>query len=523
MFKMEAEEKKKKIINLFLKKGILLDSKILEKLENSDFVDRLYQYISEKAEKDLMMLSDDITGYFDKNLKDVNWVEFDKSKAILEKSGQDKGYKRFINQVLEDDSIKSSVQVLFSYDKPSKKREVQNFVSYFNHRYNALKSILQNRQELQNAVSIKRIISKTVKEEISLIGIVLDKSVTKNMNIMLTLEDPTGTIRAIVSKNKQDLYNLAKDVMLDEVIGIVGVTGDKIIFANNILLPDVPTSKELKKSPEEGYALFIGDHHFGSKAFLHENFDKFIKWINGELGNEDQRKISKKIKYMFIVGDLVDGVGIYPNHHKDLEIQDIYEQYTFLADVLKKIPPHIKIIICPGNHDAMRIAEPQPPLYEDFAGAVYKLPNVISVSNPALVNIDKTHDFPGFDILLYHGYSFNFYAFEVESIRASGAQKRADLIMKYMLQRRHLAPTHASTLYVPDPDQDPLVIDRVPDFFVTGHIHRTTVANYRNITLLNCSSWIGKTDYQEKVGLEPEPARAIIVNLQTREAKIIKF
>jgi DNA polymerase II small subunit len=520
---MELDEKKKKIINLFLKKGILLDSKILERLENPEFVNKLHKYISEKADKDLMILSDDIIDYLDKNLRNVNWVEFEKSKAILEKKGQDKSYKTFISQVLEDDCFKNPVNVIFSYSKPSKKREVQNFISYFNHRYNSLKSILQNRKELQNSVSIKRLLSKSGKEEVSLIGIVLDKAVTKNMNIMLTLEDPTGAIKVYVGKNKGELYSLAKDIMLDEVIGVTGMTGDKIVFANNLLLPDVPVSKELKKSPEEGYAIFVGDQHFGSKSFLRENFDKFIKWVNGEIGSEEQKKISKKIKYIFIVGDLVDGVGIYPNHHKDLEIQDIYDQYDVLAAELKKIPQHIKLIVCPGNHDAMRIAEPQPPLYEDFAAAFYKLPNVISVSNPALVNIDKSESFPGFDVLLYHGYSFPYYAFEVESIRANGSQKRADLVMKYVLQRRHLAPTHSSNLYIPDPDEDPLVIDKVPDFFVTGHIHRATVSSYRNITLLNCSTWVGKTDYQEKIGLEPEPARAIIVNLQTREAKIIKF
>lgn len=520
---MNIIEKKKKIINLFLKKGILLDSKILERLENEEFINNLYQFVSEKADKELMILSDEILSCFDKNLKNINWVEFEKSKAILEKKGQDKSYNQFVNQVLEDDSLKNPVSIIFSYDSPSKKREVQNFISYFNNRYNSIKLFLQQRQELQNITSIKRVLSKNTKEDTSIIGMVYDKSVTKNMNIILTLEDLTGKINVLVRKDKQELYSLAKDIMPDEVIGVSGTSGDKIIFANNLFIPDIPMNKELKKSPEEGYAVFVGDHHFGSKAFLKENFEKFIKWINNEVGNEEQKNISKKIKYLFILGDLVDGVGTYPNQHEDLEIQDIYEQYNAFADALKKIPTHIKIIVCPGNHDAMRIAEPQPPLYEDFANAVYKLPNVICVSNPSIINIDKIGNFPGFDVLLYHGYSFTYFAFEVDSIRIQGSQKRADLIMKYLLQRRHLAPTHTSSLYIPDSEQDPLVINKVPDIFATGHIHRATVSNYRNITLLNCSSWIKKTEYQKKVGLEPEPARAIIVNLQTREVKIIRF
>ncbi len=431
---------------------------------------------------------------------------------------------------LTEEAIKSiisskeenNVRVVFSYKDSIKKREAQDFTSYFNYRYNALRSILMNRQELQNATSIKRIISKKEREEISIIGMVHEKRFTKNNNIILTIEDTTGLVNVLVNKNKQEMYALAKDIVLDETIGVVGTLGENIVFSNNILLPDVP-NKELKKSPNNGYVVFVGDFHFGSKAFLKEPFEKFLKWIKGELGSEEQRSVASKIKYLFLVGDLVDGVGIYANHFNDLEVQDIKQQYVLLAEALKEIPSRIKIIVAPGNHDAMRIAEPQPSLYRDFAEAIYNMPNVTCVSNPAIINIDSTERFPGFDILIYHGYSFNYYAFEVESIRQSGAQRRADLIMKFLLQRRHLAPTHASTLYIPDPTKDHLVIEQVPDFFVSGHIHRATISNYKNITLLNCSCWIEKTAYQERIGLEPEPARAIIVNLQTREARIMRF
>ena len=152
-----------------------------------------------------------------------------------------------------------------------------------------------------------------------------------------------------------------------------------------------------------------------------------------------------------------------------------------------------------------------------------ELPNVTMVSNPAYVNIHKTESFPGFDVLLYHGFSFIYYADAVESIRSNGGQKRSDLIMKFLLQRRHLAPTHTSTLYLPDSQKDSLVIDRIPDFFASGHIHRVSAANYRNITMVNSSSWLEMTEYQEKVGLFPQPGRAVLVNLQTRKVKILKF
>lgn len=149
--------------------------------------------------------------------------------------------------------------------------------------------------------------------------------------------------------------------------------------------------------------------------------------------------------------------------------------------------------------------------------------NVIFVSNPVNICIEKTEDFSGFDILIYHGYSLIYYADNVESIRVAGGQKRVDLIMQFLLKRRHLAPTHESNQSIPSGDKDYLVVDKIPDFFVTGHIHRASASNYRNITLLNCSCWTDITTDQEKRGLEPQPGKIFLVNLQTRKVKQMSF
>jgi len=105
----------------------------------------------------------------------------------------------------------------------------------------------------------------------------------------------------------------------------------------------------------------------------------------------------------------------------------------------------------------------------------------------------------------------------------AGGQKRSDLILEFYLKRRHLAPTHTSNMYIPDTEHDPMVIERVPDFLATGHIHRTSVNNYRGITIMNCSAWTGSTEDQIKRGLVPEPGRAILVNLRSRAVKIMNF
>jgi len=154
---------------------------------------------------------------------------------------------------------------------------------------------------------------------------------------------------------------------------------------------------------------------------------------------------------------------------------------------------------------------------------MYELNNAIMVSNPSLVNINSSGSFSGFDVLMYHGYSFDYFVAQVDSLRNQGGYDRADLIMKFLLKRRHLAPSHLSTLYIPDAKKDPLVIEKVPDFFLSGHIHKSVTANYRNTTLICGSCWQSKTAFQEKVGHNPEPSRVPIVNLQTRDVKILKF
>lgn len=481
----ELIRKKKEIIDIFLKKGVLLSPELLDEIKDVEQIPGVIHTL--ESGKKYGAVTSPLTG-----LTGIS-------------------------------SDKECVKIISSYKEEPKKRDPQDFVDYFNNRYKGLEKILKQRIELSNTTSISKVAAKKDKGTVSIIGIVGSKQITKNGNLLITLEDPTGIIKVVLNKNKPALFNEAKDIVLDEVIGIIGANSENIIFANNVIWPDTPTNKDLKKSAEENYALFLSDLHVGSSKFLQEDFERFLRWINGEMGNEHQRKMASKVKYIFIAGDLVDGCGIYPEQDKELAIKDIYDQYRHCAELLKRIPGHIPLIICPGNHDALRISEPQPTLSEDFAKPMHEIENAIMVSNPSYINIDASPDFAGFDVLMYHGYSFDYFVSHVDSLRNQGGYDRPDLIIKFLLKRRHLAPTHLSTLYIPDPRKDPLIIEKVPDFFLSGHIHKSSTANYRNSTLICGSCWQGKTIFQERVGHNPEPSRVPIVNLQTREMKILKF
>lgn len=415
------------------------------------------------------------------------------------------------------------IKILKNYTKPPKKYAYDDFVKYFNKRYQAISGILRQRKELENVTSINRIIGKRERESTAIIGIVSEKKEAKTKHTILTVEDPTGRIEVWLSANNREMTDVAREIVLDEVIGIIGQAAGDRMFANSIVFPDIPPTHELKKGAQEKYAIFVGDVHIGAKLFLKDEFEKFLLWLSGKVGTPEQRKISERVAYVIFTGDLVEGVGIYPEQDLDLNIIDIRSQYAEFARYIKMIPSHLQVILISGNHDAGRLQEPQGPIYKDFAQDLYDMPNVHILSNPCSFTIDESPTSPGFDVLLYHGYSIIYYANNVPAIREAGGQKATDAIMKLLLRKRHLAPTHGCNTYVPDPQEDPLVIDRVPDFFVTGHVHRVSFGNYRGVTMINASCWSEVSEEQEKRGLEPQPARLPVVNLRTREIRVMNF
>ncbi|NQV91554.1 DNA-directed DNA polymerase II small subunit [Candidatus Woesearchaeota archaeon] len=561
---------REKLIEEMFEKGILLNEEMLKKGLDQNLIEKL------KSESDLIVLNDDYADVIEQESSLVDWYEIDKMRVNAEKDRDDDLYQSQLQSFktstlsyetpemsqkqevssleveLEDtqetnlgtvkdyeekerlelelelpiqkiDQPSSAVTIVISYENKPHKFTVADFANFFTSRFKFLENILRNRQELQNMLSISRVLEKKERENVSIIGIVDEIGETKNGNLMLTLEDFTGKIKVLISKNKKDLFLDGKDLVFDEVVGISGVTGDKIIFAENIVWPDIPSTHIIKKGPEEEYVIFLSDIHVGSKLFLEDSFKKFIQWTNGKVGNDAQKAIANKVKYIFIAGDLVDGVGIYPGHESELSITTIEGQYKKFVELIKEIPSHIPIIICPGNHDLVHLAEPQPVFYQEFVPGLFELPNVQLVTNPALVNIGKKGDFDGFDVQMYHGYSFDYYVANVESIRNGGGYKRADLIMKFLLKRRHMAPSFTSTPYYPGHKEDPLLIKKVPDFFITGHIHYSSVANYKGITMISGSCWQGMTTFQEKLGHSPEPGRVPVVNLKTREVKVLRF
>lgn len=508
-------EESKNILKFCMERGFLLDKEMLNLLSDLDesTVKRIIDKIASLNVCERVITKNVFSNNFEK-IKNV--IAYDENKIVLERFFIKLGYSRteLVEVDSQEEEDKGNVKILNSFIPTPKKVSVPDFVNHFRARYNKIKGILQQR-DLENLTSIRRL--NMNEGSFSLIVSIVEKRVTKNKNLLIDAEDLTGRVRILVNKNKKELFEKAKDLLPDEVVAFSGNGNKEWLFANELYFPDASLNEKKYLESEELIA-FSSDIHVGSTMFLEKNFLKFIKWLNGKEGDEEQRVVAKKIKYLFLVGDSVDGVGIYPDQQKFLNIDDMRLQYKKLAELLKLIRKDIKIIIAPGQHDAVWVGEPQPPIGEDWAKELHKLENVVLVTNPCLVEIDG-----GFKILMYHGASMHGIINSIEELRLNDGHSTPTKVSKEMLKRRHLNPIHGQGDYVPNEKQDPLVIEQVPDIFFTGDQHKLEISNYNNILLVSSSCWQSVTPFEEKVGNHPDPCKVPIFNMKTREIKVIDF
>ena len=415
------------------------------------------------------------------------------------------------------ENIAACVKAISSYSVEGRPMNVKDFVNFFRSRYNDYKNILQDNKILENLSAINKIPFE--KQKFSIIGMVSSKKITKNGNLIFEVEDLTGKIKVVLSKDKEDLFSKAEEIPLDSVLGFKGFGNSEIVFVNDIIFPEAQLETARKRSPFEEYALFLGDLHYGSKRFLEKDFLKFIDYVNGNVPNTPE---VSKIKYIFFVGDLVTGIGNYPNQEGDLKIDELEKQFQSIADILSTIRKDIKIIISPGNHDGVRIMEPQPVLNEKFAWPLYELENVIVTENPSSLNIGARGGFEGFDVLTYHGFSYTYYANTVSRLMLERAMNAPEKIMKHLLTYRHLAPEHGSVQYFPA-GKDSHFMKKIPDILVSGHTHKMGMSYFNDILLISVASWEGMTPYQEKFGNTPDHCKVPMFNLKTRAVKILDF
>jgi len=373
---------------------------------------------------------------------------------------------------------------------------VKGYNALFSSRFNKLKRIISDRPESRMLKSITSV--KTVKtdDDIYVCGLVTTRNIERSIT-KLILEDPSGIFEGIIFDN--ELQKIANTLLMDQfVMARISLGMNSGYIIKDLILPDIPDQAK-NKSESEAYAVFLSDLHIGSKYFMEEEFSEFISWLSSP------DPVARKIRFVLIGGDVVDGVGIYPNQDKELVCQTIQEQLKKAENLIDKIPKNVKIIIMPGNHDPGRRALPQPAIPKKYNSGLWERENVVMVGNPAMVSLN------GVKIMMFHGQSID----DIVKTTPGLSYDKPTNVMRHLLRARHLSPIYGSQTPIAPEMEDLLVIEDIPDIFHVGHVHRAELDMYKGILLVNSGSWQKQTPFQASVGMTPNPGIAIMVNLKT--------
>jgi len=410
--------------------------------------------------------------------------------------------------------VEASIQIIEDpSEKISSSGTIEDYLQYFRDRFKRTEKLLRQRIDVKAAASIIDALKAPANTKLKIICMITEKRESKQ-RIILTVEDLHANATVLVPQNApQELLKKAQLTLLDQIVCLSVVkTRSNLLIGEDIILPDI-AQKTPKKAPLPVYAVLTSDMHVGSTKFQEEAFNRFILWLNGKYGDDRLREIASHVKYVLIAGDVVDGVGIYPNQIKELAVKDVHRQYRLAARYIEQIPDYIEVVIIPGNHDAPRKALPQPAISNTYLEELQESRKVHSLGNPCLVSLHNV------EVLLYHGRSLDDIISTVPNMDHSNPEKA----MKLLLQSRHLAPVYGGKTMVSSEDRDFLVIEHVPDIFHAGHIHVLGHTNYRGVLVVNSGGWQGQTDYIRRLGVVPTPGKVPVVNLQTLEVTTVPF
>ena len=408
-----------------------------------------------------------------------------------------------------------SYKIIFDPTYKINSEDKKDFFKLFDSRYKKTLKILSIRSESRQIRKIKYIKDLRNKSRFSSLanenergkfvdsvfvaGLIMLKRNRKN-DVELVIDDTTGSI-PVVCKTRE-LINEASTLVLDQMLMLeisLSKRNSNDFVIKDIIFPDIPEHVS-SKSGTESYVALISDLHVGSKYFMEKEFNDLLGWLS--LDDDFVRKI----KFICIAGDIVDGIGVYPNQDRELIDININSQMSYAAALLQKIPKRMHVFLIPGNHDPGRRALPQSALtnLRDFQ----QLENFSIMGNPSLVELNKVK------LLMFHGQSLDDVIATVPGLSYSKPVEA----MKILLRSRHLSPIYGNRTPIAPESEDMLVIDDVPDVFHAGHVHTTQVGRYKGTLIVNSGAWQKQTKFQQTMGITPSPGICILVNLATLQS-----
>jgi DNA polymerase II small subunit len=382
--------------------------------------------------------------------------------------------------------------------------EYGDFVKVFRDRYEKLAGQLRGRVNHRPTDSLK---TSPGGGEAGLVGMVNDVRSTASGHWLVELEDTKGVFPCLVMKDK-GIADLVDELLLDEVIAVEGSLSDdgSIMFVDSLHFPEVPRTYQPSTADRHVQAALVSDVHVGSQEFMADAWHRFTDWLH--------TREAEHVEYLLVAGDMVEGVGVYPNQDEELDVIDIYEQYEAFSEYLKEVPGDMEILMIPGNHDAVRLAEPQPG-FDDELRDIMSAHDARIHGNPALVDVE------GVKILMYHGVSLDEVIAELPEGKASYDEPHK--AMYQLLKKRHVAPQFGGKTRLAPEKEDYLVMEEVPDVFHTGHVHKLGWGKYRRVIAVNSGCWQAQTDFQKSVNIDPDAGFAPILDLDTLSMSVHDF
>jgi DNA polymerase II small subunit len=375
--------------------------------------------------------------------------------------------------------------------------KVQTFKDYFVSRFHQIRKLLIDCLSYKNITPIDiKSLKQSKKQEEYIIARIFEITETQNY-INFILDDLQDFIECRYKRKENQTTKFITDIVLSFKIY-------KRKYISEIIFPDISISplKVVDRS-KKIFASLISDIHVGSKLFEQDKFIRYIQYINS----------IPFVKYMILCGDLIDGVGVYPDQEKDLGILNVELQYKKLAELLSLVRKDITLIISPGNHDYLPVEEPQDILDKKFRD-LFEVNRTIFLPNPCLF------DLQGILYLMYHGRG-------MDSLLASGKFSadgdRVFELSEYLLKVRHLSPSYdaKNTNFILN--KDLLVVNRKPDVFHIGHIHRGFIKDYKGTLICNAGTWQKQTDFQKRMDLYPDLACFLLINLNNLNDFSVKY
>jgi DNA polymerase II small subunit len=405
-----------------------------------------------------------------------------------------------------------SYKIIFDPTYKINSEDKKDFFKLFDSRYKKTLKILSIRSESRQIRKIKQIKDLRNKSRFSSLsnenergklvdsvfvaGLIMFKRNRKN-DVELVIDDTTGSLPVVC--RTRELINEASTLVLDQMLMLeisLSKKNSNDFVIKDIMFPDIPEHVS-SKSGTESYVALISDLHVGSKYFMEKEFNDFLGWLSSD---DD---FVRKIKFICIAGDIVDGIGIYPNQDRELIDININSQMSYAAALLQKIPKRMHVFLIPGNHDPGRRALPQSALIN--LRNFQQLENFSIIGNPSLVELNKVK------LLMFHGQSLDDVIATVPGLSYSKPVEA----MKILLRSRHLSPIYGNRTPIAPESEDMLVIDDVPDVFHAGHVHITQVGRYKGTLMVNSGAWQKQTKFQQTMGITPTPGICLLVNLAT--------